>query len=426
VLQRIIANYTEAKRQFTIAINNASPQDRSKAQEYYNASVNAEKGQAKIQAISDLTTTTINALDQYQKAKEEQRRVKAEEERLAQEQLQREREQQAIITGQMEAQWQRAHDYANLGTNEGYQTAINMQLPYARAGKLDGWEYNSLGLWYWKLEDYINAMEWYRKGDSMGNPDACANIGVLYYHGTGAEQNKGLALAYFQKACTAGLERACKNFKNVREELEAASENSGGATFDETYYVAETYYTEKNYQDALKYYTRAYETDARWDAALKIADMYVNENQLNDWAPGAKWYAAAVNLMENDPKEKNGIGTRNAFDDKYTDALFSYASTVKNVNGKLAIELYLKAVREGFTGAYTQIGLLYDLGKGGIEKDWQQAATYYQKDAAKNAAKAMHLLGLLYETGGPNLEKDKSESKKWHKMACKADKKYCD
>lgn len=51
-------NYTEAKNQFTIAINNSTNEsNRQNAQNYYNKSVEAEKSQAKIKAINQVTTT---------------------------------------------------------------------------------------------------------------------------------------------------------------------------------------------------------------------------------------------------------------------------------------------------------------------------------------------------------------------------------
>jgi len=59
-------NYDEAKRQFSIALNNYNTeQARQKAQEYYNKTVNAEKSQTKIKAVGDLTNATINLVSYF-------------------------------------------------------------------------------------------------------------------------------------------------------------------------------------------------------------------------------------------------------------------------------------------------------------------------------------------------------------------------
>lgn len=59
-------NYTEAKNQFIIAINNSpNEQDRQNAQNYYNRSVDAEKSQAKIKAIGELTTASANLITYF-------------------------------------------------------------------------------------------------------------------------------------------------------------------------------------------------------------------------------------------------------------------------------------------------------------------------------------------------------------------------
>jgi len=59
-------NYDEAKRQFSIALNNCNTEEaKQKAQEYYNKTVNAEKSQSKIKAIGDLTNATVNLVSYF-------------------------------------------------------------------------------------------------------------------------------------------------------------------------------------------------------------------------------------------------------------------------------------------------------------------------------------------------------------------------
>ncbi len=197
------------------------------------------------------------------------------------------------------------------------------------------------------------------------------------------------------------------------------------------YTIASKYEDMKDYENAVKYYIINYnntpeEKRSYW-LTEKIADLYYNKERLDKKDSAATWLALTLKYMENDPKNKLDIGKgeSNWFDSKYTTFLYNYGNSVKKTDGKLAIETYLKAVRNGYTGAYTAVGVIYELGMGGVEKDWKQAQAYYEKDADKKGAKAMYYLGQLFEKGGPNLEKDERKSQKWFKMACKADKQYC-
>lgn len=198
-----------------------------------------------------------------------------------------------------------------------------------------------------------------------------------------------------------------------------------------SYTIASKYEELKDYDNAVRYYTINYyntpEEKRNYWLADKIADIYYNKEKLDKKDSAAVWLARTLKLMENDPKNKLDIGKgeSNWFDSKYTTLLYNYGNSVRKTDGKLAVETYLKAVRNGYTGAYTAAGVIYELGEGGVEKDWKQAQAYYEKDAEKKGAKAMYYLGQLYEKGGPNLEKDENKAEKWFKKACKADKQYC-
>lgn len=403
-------NYTNAMQSYTNALNNATT-----------------KSEKKVAAAGAVISGVGGVLDAMAKAKEEKRQ-KLEQERLEQERMRQIKAQQdALASQELEENWNYANKYADLESVEGYKKAIEMMLPFATANKLNGDALNTIGFWYWKLDDFNNARDWYVKSYAKGNANAIRNLGVLYLNGNGVEKNVGFAITYFQKACEAGLIKACNEFKELRAEQEATMDNAKRKSYSDCYYIGESYFSEKDYTKALNYYTQAYinDTSANWNAPLKIAEMYFEKNQLNNKDSAATWYAIAVNNMENDPKQKSNIGKKGWFDDKYTDVLFNYGNAIRDQNGTLAITVYTKAVRDGYTGAYTQIGRIYELGNGGVEKDWSKAKIFYEKDADKNAARAMYYLGQLYEFGGPNLEKSKRESKRWYKKACKADKKYC-
>ena len=257
---------------------------------------------------------------------------------------------------------------------------------------------------------------WYRFSD-LFRLDKSEPFTNLYLRGYKTENYNG-ASAEIDKYKTSSLDEISQLLK---------SENAAA----KSYLIASKYEELKDYENAVKYYVINYnntpaEKRTYW-LTDKIADLYYNKERLNRKDSAAVWLALTLRYMENDPKNKLDIGKgeSNWFDSKYTSLLYNYGNAVRKTDGKLAVETYLKAVRNGYTGAYTAAGVIYELGEGGIEKDWKQAQSYYEKDAEKKGAKAMYYLGQLFEKGGPNLEKDDRKSQKWFKMACKTDKEYC-
>jgi|GEM_PF-2421372 len=257
---------------------------------------------------------------------------------------------------------------------------------------------------------------WYRFSD-LFRLDQSQPFTNLYMQGYRTDNYRGAANE-ISKYKTSSLDEISQLLK---------SENAAA----KSYSIASKYEELKDYQNAVKYYIINYnntpEEKRTYWLTDKIADLYYNKEKLDQKDSATVWLATTLKLMENDPKNKLDIGKgeSNWFDSKYTTLLYNYGNSVKKTDGKLAMETYLKAVREGYTGAYTAVGVIYELGTGGVEKDWKQAQVYYEKDAEKKGAKAMYYLGQLFEKGGPNLEKDERKSQKWFKMACKADKQYC-
>lgn len=59
---------------------------------------------------------------------------------------------------------------------------------------------NSMGLECFGKGDYDNAIEWWNKSATQGNPDAQYNLGMCYYDGFCVERNLDLSREYFIKA----------------------------------------------------------------------------------------------------------------------------------------------------------------------------------------------------------------------------------
>ena len=364
--------------------------------------------------------TGLDAIMQANKADKERKRLE---------------QQQAARTRQIEEQrivdanqyqnndWQTALNYAKDNTKFGLEKAIEIMLPYANDFKLNGMALNKLGYWYWMLKDYKNAYSWYYSSMYKNDPDGTRNLGVMYYLGQYSLQNKGTALEYFQKACLLGNQAGCDSFNETKKELEKNTKSS------ESDYIglAKSYQADKNYVKAVDYYTKAYEkaTANKWIIPSLIAEIYFDQNQLNDKSNASKWFEIATIKIESDVVKKNSIGTDDYLDRDYAKFLFKYATCMKDIDGQIAINSFQKSVREKYFEGLLETAKIYQIGNGSIEPDWSQAKIFYEKAAEKKSAPAMFFLGQLYETGGPKLEQSKRDSRKWFKMACKADKNYC-
>lgn len=392
-------------------------------QSYANAATTATtKSEQQLATGGVIISGLAGLADAWQKSAEEKRKREVEhqkEKALA----------EAMATEELENNWKLAKEYAAQKTIAGYKKAIELMLGYANADKLNGMALNTLGTWYGGMKDVVNAMKWYKNASYKDNADAYYNLGIMARDGEGVKANQVLALYYFEQGCKKGSNNACTKFKNTREVVQKEIEDSLNSkrTAFKAKRVGDTYRDEKNYKEAKKYYQKSVAADSNFHRSYtELAKMYFDTSQLNNYDSAAVWYTKTVNSIERDLSVQKYIGTKNGFDNSYTNMLFNYAYSVAKINnGKLAIEIYLKAVRDGDTGAYTQVGVIYELGLGGIEKDWKLAAEYYEKDADKNSAKAMYYLGKLYEKGGPNLDASARLSKKWYKKACEKDQEYC-
>jgi hypothetical protein len=62
------------------------------------------------------------------------------------------------------------------------------------------------------------------------------------------------------------------------------------------------------------------------------------------------------------------------------------------------------------------LGLLYQLGQGGVAKDDAQAAAFYRLAAVQGLDDAQWMMGIMYFNGYGVVEDD-DEGRRWHKLA---------
>ncbi|MDG6894210.1 tetratricopeptide repeat protein [Volucribacter amazonae] len=64
-------------------------------------------------------------------------------------------------------------------------------------------------------QDYVQAVEWYRKAAEQGNIKAQYNLGIMYAQGQGVKQDLTQAKKWWKKACDIGYQNACENLKQL-------------------------------------------------------------------------------------------------------------------------------------------------------------------------------------------------------------------
>ncbi|HFA6506840.1 TPA: sel1 repeat family protein [Neisseria gonorrhoeae] len=60
-------------------------------------------------------------------------------------------------------------------------------------------------------QDYVQAVQWYRKASEQGDAQAQYNLGLMYYDGRGVRQDLALAQQWLGKACQNGDQNSCDN-----------------------------------------------------------------------------------------------------------------------------------------------------------------------------------------------------------------------
>lgn len=232
-------------------------------------------------------------------------------------------------------------------------------------------------------QDYKRAFDYYQKGAKAGEPYCMDNLGMCYFWGHGVETDIQKSAFYNEKAAKAGIERAMydtglnyergygvsQNIEKALFWLEKAAENKYPNAFVELgdlYFVGE--YVEKDLEKSFNYYIKGVELG---DCTSKLLLSTFYEKGL---------------VVEKDLEKAKALD-QEAYDFYYE-----------------------KAVTEDNSEAQFRLGDFYFLGLPliGIDKDYTQAAEWYEKSAKNGFEHAQTNLGNMYEFGigvGQNYEK---------------------
>jgi TPR repeat protein len=280
---------------------------------------------------------------------------------------------------------------------------------------------------------------------AAGSTAAMILLGVMSERGLGVAKDPAAALAWYRKAAEAGDERGvqmvlasiqkglgvAKDSPEAKalsdamwRRMEAAANARGPVTIAQRaaagdvrsqFNLAAQLEQEKNYEEALKWYTRA-AAQGFGLAELNVAQMYekgigVKQDtaearkryrKLADNGDGeARWRAARLALGANDYDEALKLFNRSIRDDDYRAILdvglmYEQGRGVKKDMSR-AVELY-ERVGERSYWASAKLGTLYLQGDG-IPQDYAKARARLQRAAGGGNAAARNNLGVMYERG---------------------------
>ena len=235
------------------------------------------------------------------------------------------------------------------------------------------------------------------------------SLGFMYARGYGVQQNYDEALKWYTKAAKQGY-------------------GSAQQTLGEMYYNGEG--VPKDYNEALKWLTMSVQSIKQelnktkelekqaglkpWDGydreeSFMLKDTYFTLGVMYDNGRGTpRDYNEAVKWYKKAaetgiPEAQYNLGN-----------MYSIGQGVTKDNEE-AVKWYTKAAEQGYSDAQLNLGAMYQYGKG-ISQDYKEAVKWYKKSAEQDNAKAQYNLSLIYY-GGHGVIEDYIEAYKWALLA---------
>ncbi len=238
----------------------------------------------------------------------------------------------------------------------------------------------------------------YRSEVRNGNIEAMVQLGILYVTGKGVQQNLERAENYFQRAADAGDSNgwlwlgkiysrdSTKKSLTCYEKAAALGNKEAIQNIKERKQIT--------YDDELQKGIFDYEKFKRTGREDKLIEAFHCFTHLAK-SGHTKSIDKVINLLDN-KQDTVKIGDR-------TIRLFD--------NKKDTLNFVIKAVKlENVTATY-YLGVIYQEGLYGVQKNLEKAAEFFEKASERGYSKAMRSIGNLYAKGYGDLDEEDEESK---------------
>ena len=163
------------------------------------------------------------------------------------------------------------------------------------------------------------------------------------------------------------------------------------------------YYNQKNYTEAVKYFSQAAE-QGHAEAQCSLGLCYYNGYGVpQDYNKAVEWFRKAA-------EQGNAMAQSNL------GVCYSKGYGVLEDDSK-AVELFRKAAEQGNAYAQSNLGVCYCYGDG-ITKDYTKAVEWFSKAAEQGDADAQCYLGYCYEKGY-GVPQDYNKAVEWYRKAAR-------
>jgi TPR repeat protein len=231
-------------------------------------------------------------------------------------------------------------------------------------------------------KNYTKACQYLTLSAEKGYLDAQAQLGDMYLHGHGVDQDRSKAIVWF----TLSVNQMDK---------------------EDCYDLGKRYYDEIDFEISFIYFKRAAEEGDR-EAQRYLGDMYRLGRGMasKDYGQAIEWYTRIANDLENNIAY-------------YLGTMYHAGSRdIQHFSKALKWYKKMKILNKGYS--LRSIGLLYEYGDG-VQQDYSLALRYYKMAAKYEPLGGFYNLGLLYFYG-KGVPQNYGKAYKWFSRVMKRSK----
>jgi TPR repeat protein len=245
-------------------------------------------------------------------------------------------------------------------------------------------------------QDDIEAVKWYRKAAEQGEVLAQFSLGQMYKNGKGVRQDDTEAAKWYRKAAEQGFALAQFGLAEmynwghgVQQDYAEAVKGNAKAQYNLGCMYDFGKGVQQDDTEAAKWYRKAAE-QGHADAQYNLGCMYANGQGIQqDYAEAAKWFRKAAE--QEDAKAQYNLGT------------MYYSGKGVQQDDTEAVKWYRKSAEQGCAYAQFNLAVMYALGDG-VQQDYAEAVKWYRKAAEQGNAEAQHNLAVMYANGNGILQ----------------------
>jgi TPR repeat protein len=282
-----------------------------------------------------------------------------------------------------------------------------------------------VGLLYYQKQEYVKALEFFRKADEQDLPAAADWLGALYSNGFGVPADIVEAMKYYRKAAEAGIATAQVNLANIYRDgygdsipkdqkeaikwyRKAAEQNSADGQVRLGVMCLDGLGTEKDPQRAKELFRKAAEQNDA-NAMVNLGVMYSQGNGVAIDIPEAlKLFRKAADL--NSPEALRTLGNANLLG-PVPENVFKLPRDEAE-----GLRLLRKAAELNLTDAQFDLGTMYFKGLSGVAKDNTEAMKWFRKAADLGMADAQYWVAGMYRDGD-GVQVNMAEALVWFQKA---------